>query len=106
LFQDYSLMGDPAVTPGTHKALVGDVIQLYCAGLGPTSSGQVTSVVPITGVTVNIGSVSASVSFAGLVAAGQFQVNFTVPSLAPGEYQITVSVSGKTSPGGVHFEVQ
>ncbi len=35
LFPDYSLMGDPAVTPGTHKAKPDDVIQLYCAGLGP-----------------------------------------------------------------------
>jgi hypothetical protein len=32
LFQDYSLMGDPAIVPGTHKANPGDIIQLYAAG--------------------------------------------------------------------------
>jgi uncharacterized protein (TIGR03437 family) len=106
LFSDYALMGDPAVTPGTRKAKVGDVIQLYAAGLGPAPSGSsITSPVPIAGVGVTIGSTPCTVSFAGLVAAGQFQVNFTVPQIADGEYSITVSVSGKTSPQGVLFEI-
>jgi uncharacterized protein (TIGR03437 family) len=39
LFQDYSLMGDPALVPGTHKAKPGDIIQLYASGLGPSPSG-------------------------------------------------------------------
>ena len=42
---------------------------------------------------------------AALVAPGQFQVNFTVPQIADGEYPITVSTSGKTSPANVVFEV-
>ncbi|HEX5227211.1 MAG TPA: SBBP repeat-containing protein [Bryobacteraceae bacterium] len=105
LFQDYSLMGDPAVTPGTHKAKPGDIIQLYAAGLGPTSSGAVGSAVPITGVSVKIGGMDAPVLAADLVAPGQFQVNFTVPQIADGEYPITVSISGKTSPDNVLFEV-
>jgi uncharacterized protein (TIGR03437 family) len=106
LFTDYALMGDPAVTPGTRKAKVNDVIQLYAAGLGPAPSGSsITSVVPVSGVSVSIGNTPCTVSFAGLVAAGQFQVNFTVPQMADGEYPITVSVSGKTSPGGILFEI-
>lgn len=106
LFVDYSLMGDPAVTPGTHKANPGDVIQLYAAGLAPSPSGTgVGSAVPVSGVTVTIGTADAPVAFAGLVAAGQFQVNFTTPQLDPGEYPITVSVNGKTSPPNVLFEV-
>jgi uncharacterized protein (TIGR03437 family) len=106
LFQDYSLMGDPAIVPGTHKAKPGDIIQLYAAGLGPSpSGGAVTSPIPITGVGVTVGSASASVLAAALVAPGQFQVNFTVPDLPDGEYTITVSSAGKTSPANVLFEI-
>ena len=105
LFVDYTLMGDPAAVPGTRKAKVGDIVQLYAAGLGPSTSGPVTSPIPITGVTVTIGGVNAPVLAAALVAPGQFQVNFTVPQIADGEYPITVSASGKTSPANVVFEV-
>jgi uncharacterized protein (TIGR03437 family) len=105
LFLDYTIMGDPAVVPGTRKAKPGDIIQLYAAGLAPSQSGAVTSPIPITGVSVTIGTTDAPVSFAGLVVPGQFQVNLTVPQLPPGEYSITVSVSGKTSPANVLFEI-
>jgi uncharacterized protein (TIGR03437 family) len=106
LFQDYSLMGDPAIVPGTHKARVGDIIQLYAAGLGPSASGSVlTSPVPITGVSVKVGTAEATVIAAALVAPGQYQVNFVVPQLADGEYTITVSAAGKTSPANVLFEI-
>jgi uncharacterized protein (TIGR03437 family) len=51
------------------------------------------------------GLVGRSVLFAGLVAPGQFQVNFTVPQLPTGEYSINVSTSGKTSQPNVLFEI-
>jgi uncharacterized protein (TIGR03437 family) len=105
LFQDYSLMGDPAIVPGTHKAKPGDIIQLYAAGLSPTASGPVNSPIPITGVTAAINGVDAPVLAAALVAPGQFQVNFTVPQIQDGEYPITVSTAGKTSPSNVLFEI-
>ncbi len=106
LFLDYSIMGDPAVVPGTHKAKPGDIMQLYAAGLAPSLSGSaVTSPVPITAVGVTIGTTTAQVQFAGLVAPGQFQVNFTVPQLAAGEYSIQVSKSGKTSQPDILFEI-
>jgi len=106
LFQDYSLMGDPAVVPGTHKALPGDIIQLYASGLASSPAGNViSSPIPISGVGVNIGTASASVLAAALVAPGQFQVNFIVPQLAPGEYPITVTSDAKTSPANVLFEI-
>jgi uncharacterized protein (TIGR03437 family) len=106
LFQDYSIMGDPAVVPGTRKALPADIIQLYAAGLGPSPSGSpVTTPVPVTGVSVTIGTTSAVVTAAALVAPGQFQVNFIVPQMPAGEYPITVSAAGKTSPANVLFEI-
>jgi uncharacterized protein (TIGR03437 family) len=105
VFLDYTIMGDPAAVPGTRKAKPGDILQLYAAGLGPTTSGPVSSPIPITGVTVSIGGVDAPVLAAALVAPGQFQVNITVPQLADGEYPITVSSAGKTSPSNVLFEI-
>jgi uncharacterized protein (TIGR03437 family) len=54
---------------------------------------------------VTIGTTSAAVLGAALVAPGQFQVNFTVPQLADGEYPITVSTNGKTSPANVLFDI-
>ena len=106
LFVDYSLMGDPAVVPGTHKAKPGDIIQLYAAGLGPSPSGSVVSApVPITGAGVTIGTAAAQVLAAALVAPGQYQINFIVPQLPDGEYPITVSSAGKTSPPNVVFEI-
>jgi uncharacterized protein (TIGR03437 family) len=106
LFPDYSIMGDPAVVPGTHKAKPGDILQLYASGLAPSQSGSaITSPVPITGVSVTIGTTDAQVLFAGLVAPGQFQVNITVPQLPAGEYSVTVSTSGRTSQPNVLFEV-
>uniref|UniRef100_Q022E8 Uncharacterized protein n=1 Tax=Solibacter usitatus (strain Ellin6076) TaxID=234267 RepID=Q022E8_SOLUE len=106
LFADYTIMGDPAVVPGTRKAKPGDIIQLYASGLAVSQSGSaITSPVPVAGVGVTIGTAAADVSFAGLVAPGQFQVNFTVPQLPDGEYSIKVSASGKTSPSNVLFEI-
>ena len=106
LFLDYAIMGDPAVVPGTRKAKAGDIIQLYASGLAPSQSGSaVTSPVPITGVGVTIGTADAQVQFAGLVAPGEFQVNFTVPQLAAGEYSIKVSTSDKTSQPDILFEI-
>jgi uncharacterized protein (TIGR03437 family) len=105
LFVDYTIMGDPAVVPGTRKANAGEAIQLYASGLAPSPGGAVTSVVPITGVGVTVGTTAAQVLFAGLVAPGQFQVNFTVPQLAPGEYPIVVTISGMSSQPNVLFEV-
>jgi len=105
VFLDYTIMGDPAAVPGTRKAKPGDILQLYAAGLGPTTSGPVTSPISITGVTVTIGGVDAPVLAAALVAPGQFQVNVTVPQIADGEYPIMVSAGGKTSPSNVVFEV-
>jgi len=106
LFQDYSKMGDPAVVPGTRKAKPGEIIQLYAAGLGPSASGNALSApIPITGISVTVGTTDAVILGAALVAPGQFQVNFTVPQLPDGEYPITVSTSGKTSPPNVLFEI-
>jgi uncharacterized protein (TIGR03437 family) len=54
------------------------VIQLYATGLAPSPAGQIVGVQPpLSGITVTIVTVPAD--WAGLVTAGEFQINFTVP---------------------------
>jgi uncharacterized protein (TIGR03437 family) len=39
--------------------------------------------------------------FAGLVGVGLFQINFKVPALTAGEYPVTISVNGTSSPATI-----
>jgi uncharacterized protein (TIGR03437 family) len=101
-------IGDPAVTPGTAKALPGQSVILYINGLGSSPSGTLISpAISYSGtVTATIGGQPATVTFAGLVGAGLFQVNATVPSgLTPGTYPVLVSTAGQTSQTGVLLPV-
>lgn len=99
----YTIVGDPALYPQLAKAKAGDIIQLYGTGLGASSAGNLVNspVVFSNPVTVSIGSASVTASYAGLVGVGLFQINFTVPALADGDYPIAIQTSGKTSQSGV-----
>lgn len=93
-------MRDPAIFgSAVQKAKPGDIIQLYANGLaaGIFSPPNAFS----DPVTVTVGTTSFQADFAGLVAPGLFQVNFTVPNLAPGNYPITITTDGSTSQGHV-----
>jgi uncharacterized protein (TIGR03437 family) len=93
--------------PGT-PAQVGDVIVLYCAGLGsvnpaiPDGSAAGTPV-PATsnGVQLTIGNQTASTLFSGLAPGfvGLYQVNAVVPTGVPSgdAVPVTISVAGQTS---------
>ena len=62
---------------------------------------------PLTnGVTVTIGGVPATVSYAGLVGTGLYQINVAVPALANGTYPVLATVKGVTSQSGVTVKVQ
>ena len=106
---DGSLIGDPAVEPGASKAAAGEFITLYVNGLGPSQAGVLIGMpVPYSdAVTVTLGGKNCSVSFAGLVGAGLFQVNVQVPAdIATGEYPLTVTASGQLSPGQVELPIR
>jgi len=102
-----------ALITTTNPATAGEVLQLYCNGLGPVSnqpaSGDPAPNYPnlaqtTTPVTVSIGGKSAQVIFAGLTPpfVGLYLVDVTVPSgLASGNQPISVSVAGKTSPASI-----
>jgi len=88
--------GDSTIVNGTGNAITGystaaaanpgDVLSLYATGLAATttsvapglvfSAAYPTSATP----TVTIGGIAAAVSFSGLVGAGLYQINLTVPA--------------------------
>ena len=105
-----------ALITTANPATAGEVLQLYCNGLGPTTN-QPASGYPApsgttlaqlanttTPTTVSIGGQSAQVLFAGLEPpyVGLYLVDIIVPSgVAAGNQPITVSVGGKTSPASI-----
>jgi uncharacterized protein (TIGR03437 family) len=106
VFLDGDFVGDPSVSSAFRNAKPGDVIQLYATGLVPTPSGVLPVPQGVSGVTVTIGTVTVPADFAGLVAVGEFQINFTVSqqfaSLPAGSYPITISVNGVSSPATIN----
>ncbi len=106
VFLDGELVGDPAVNSAFRNAKPGDAIQLYATGLVPTSAGVLPVPQGVNGVSVTIGNVTVPADFAGLVAVGEFQINFTVSqqfaSLPAGSYPITISVNGVSSPATIN----
>lgn len=99
VFLDGKFAGDPANGAAFRKAKPGEEIQLYATGLIPTPAGVLPAPQGVSGVTVTIGSVTVPADFAGLVAVGEFQINFTVPrQMADGTYPISIQVNGISSP--------
>jgi uncharacterized protein (TIGR03437 family) len=102
------IVGDPAVTPGTAKAKAGETIIFYVNGLSSSPGGVIISdPIPYTlPVNVSIAGQDATTSFAGLVAAGEFQLNVRLPdNLAAGDQTISVSTQGQTSNTGVTIPI-
>ncbi len=106
VFLDGKYVGDPSLGSAFRKAKAGDKIQLYATGLVPSAAGVVVSFQPVSGVTVTMGNVTVSADAAGLVAPGEFQINFTVPqqfaALPEGSYPITITVNGVSSPATIN----
>ena len=90
------------VNAAFRKAKPGDAIQLYATGLASTPAGVLPSLQQLTGVTVTIGTTTVPASLAGLVAVGEFQINFTVPQISDGVYPISITVNGVASPANTN----
>ena len=93
-------------------AQVGETVALYTTGFGlPTTaltagSSSQSGVLPSLP-TVQIGGAAATVSFAGVISPGLYQLNVVVPSgLASGDHSLAVSYAGLTSPLGVLLALQ
>ncbi|HUA58864.1 MAG TPA: IPT/TIG domain-containing protein [Verrucomicrobiae bacterium] len=102
VFPDGMFVGDPSVSSSFRNARPGDTISLFATGLAASPAGTTVGVTPLTGVTITIGGITINADFAGLVAVGEFQINFTVPQqfaiMPAGNYPITISVNGVSSP--------
>jgi uncharacterized protein (TIGR03437 family) len=102
VFLDGKIAGDPAIGPGFRNAKPGEPVALFATGLVPTPAGVLPSLVTVSGVTATIGDITVPADFAGLVAVGEFQINFTVPqqfaSRAAGNYPVSIQVNGVSSP--------
>jgi len=93
----------------SHPVKAGDVIAIYCAGLGavtpPVSSGAPAPASPLSRTVtpaVTIGDKPAQVLFSGLAPGyvGLYQVNVVVPTgISPGDnVALVLSIDGQTSP--------
>jgi len=102
----YDLLGPPGhFTFNTRTVRAGETLALYGVGFGPTNpavpAGKAVTVPAKTiyPVSVSIGGVPASVSFAGIVAAGQYQINVVVPNVGSGDQPLQITVNNTQAPG-------
>jgi uncharacterized protein (TIGR03437 family) len=110
--------GSQAIVGPASPATAGDILVIYCTGLGDTSPrGVAGSPAPITPlaqaidpVTVTLGGVNVPVSFAGPTPgyAALYQVNATVPAgiAASSAAPLILKQSGRSSPSAVTIPVQ
>jgi uncharacterized protein (TIGR03437 family) len=113
----YDAAGDQILVDANNPAKAGDVLVIYCAGLGQVTpavaAGVPASLTSLTytvnPVVVQMGGTQAIVQFSGLTPGftGLYQVNAVVPNGLPDNSatQLQMQVSGQTS-GGVTFAVQ
>jgi uncharacterized protein (TIGR03437 family) len=97
----------------SRPAQFGESLQIYATGLGPTTpavpAGQlVAKSAPLSDLTqlhVTIGGVAATVQYAGIVLAGEYQINAIVPQVANGDQPILATIAGVSSQTGVSIPV-
>jgi len=107
---DGALVGPVGLFSGatSRPAQAGETISVFLSGLGtntnpPVPAGLIptTDSVLIDPVSVSIGGTNASVSFAGLVGAGLYQVNVVVPSVGSGDQTFALMVDAVSTQAGV-----
>jgi uncharacterized protein (TIGR03437 family) len=113
---------DGAVINGTGAAVAGytvaagakagDYLEIFGTGLGPTVGGTAPGIVfsgadqSTQTVTATVGGQPATVLWAGLVAAGLWQINLHVPSgIDGGDPAVVVTAGGKSSQSGVALKI-
>jgi uncharacterized protein (TIGR03437 family) len=108
---DGGLLGPVGLYPGSTPAKPGETIVLFANGFGPVNLPVIKGSVSQSGIlsplpSITIGGVSAAVSFAGLVAPGEFQFNVTVPpGLGNGDQSIVAAYGGLTTQVGTLITV-
>ncbi len=113
---DNSILGAATLFPGASTpAKPGETITLYGSGFGPTNPGIPNGEIPTVSanlantVTIRIGGVDVTPTFAGISArsAGLYQFNVRVPdSAADGDLPVVATLAGVSSPSGPTIRVQ
>jgi uncharacterized protein (TIGR03437 family) len=104
--KDGSVVGNTSLNPATRPATPGETIMLYGTGFLPSPAGiTIDSTQAIADPVVTIGGKNATVSYAGLVAPGLFQVNVVVPNIAAGSYAVQGTMNGTLFLGAVSVDV-
>lgn len=105
VFPDGKIAADPVNGTAFRNAVPGDAVQLFATGLAASTAGTTVSTTFLNGVQVSLGDVTIPATAAALVAPGEFQINFTVPqqfaSLPAGNYPVSISLNGVSSPAGI-----
>jgi hypothetical protein len=99
-----TLIGNPALVPGAVEVTPGDYVELYATSLLLAKSGVIITPPHTlqTFPTETVGRIPATVSYAGFVGAGLFQINVQLPANLPtGNQQVVVTYNGSSSPAGV-----
>ena len=110
--QDGSYVGPATLYPGkSSPAKPGETILIYGNGFGKTTANVVPgSLVQSGSITpppvVRLGNTVATVSFAGLVSPGLYQLNVVIPADAvDGDLGVSAEATGQTTPSGVLLSV-
>jgi uncharacterized protein (TIGR03437 family) len=112
---DFSLVGPASISaPGYPftPARVDETIILYITGLGlpsaPLVNGSATQFGTLPSLpVVRFGTAQATVSFAGVVGPGTYQLNVVVPAgAANGDNPLSIGYGGATTPDGALITVQ
>jgi uncharacterized protein (TIGR03437 family) len=112
---DYTYVGKPGLIAGvtTQPAKPGEIILIYGTGFGPTNpplpSAQLvtTPAVLANSVQVTIGGVPVQPPiYAGLVEAGLYQFNVTVPNVPNGDAAVVAQIGGVQTQTGVSITIQ
>jgi uncharacterized protein (TIGR03437 family) len=106
---DYSYVGKPGLLAGatSQPAKPGETILIYGTGFGPANpplpSAQLvtTPALLANSVQFTIGGVVAHVGYAGLVEAGLYQFNVTVPNVPSGDAAVVAQIGGVQTQTGV-----
>jgi len=109
---EYVAPADAFGSGNSRPAKAGDILELYGTGFGPTDPkapvGQIFFGAYQTAkpVTLTIGGIDAQVSFAGISAAGLYQLNVNVPAGLPdGDAPVVATVLGTHTQDGIFIPV-
>ncbi len=94
---DSSLVGPSPLYPGqTSPAKTGESVVLYANGFGPAAGAVVNGAPTLSPLpSVAIGGLAATVSFAGLISPGLYQINVIIPAgLSSGDQPILATYRG------------